>query len=115
MKETAEFTRNEYADSIRKSPYQVSSLLAGFDEFKGAQLYWMDYYGTLQEVQYGSHGYAAYLVQSILSDSYQNDLTVEQAVAIAKDCVSQLRTRFMIAQDNFLFKIIDKDGIRILN
>lgn len=36
VNETAEFTRNELAEAIRKSPYQVNSLLSGYDNFKGA-------------------------------------------------------------------------------
>ena len=73
VKETAEFTRSELAEALRKSPYQVNSLLAGFDDIDGAQLYWIDYLGTMQNVEYGAHGYAAYVVSSVMSDGYNDD------------------------------------------
>ena len=70
---TAHFIRGELATALRKSPYQVSMLLAGFDGISGGKdgadksesddsaamasetsksgigpsLYWMDYLGTM--------------------------------------------------------------------
>jgi 20S proteasome alpha/beta subunit len=40
----------------------------------------MDYMGTLQQVNYGAHGYASYFVSSIMANSYTNELNLEQAV-----------------------------------
>lgn len=77
-------------------------------------MYWLDYLGTLQEVDYGAHGYAAYFVMSILTSMYKEDLSREEAVEIIKHCIHELRTRFMIAQDNFIIKVINKDGVEVL-
>ena len=115
MHEAAEFTRNEYAEALRQSPYQVNSLLSGFDSIDGAQLYWIDYLGTLQKVRYGAHGYAAYFVLSVMAEFYKPDLSLEEAKNIMNHCVSELRTRFMISQDHFVVKVVDKDGVRNLN
>lgn len=46
---SAQYTRTELATFLRKSPYQVSILIAGYEPKEGAaKLYWMDYLGTLQ-------------------------------------------------------------------
>ena len=71
MDASAEYTRTELATALRKNPYQVNLLLAGYDEKdKSAKLYWMDYLGTLQQVAKGAHGYGAYFVNSVLDNNY---------------------------------------------
>lgn len=88
--ETANFIRNELAKSIRsRDQFQTNCLLSGCDQ-KGAQLYWIDYMGTLSRVLYGAHGYSSYFVSSVISNSYKSDLTIEEAVKIAKDCIFEL-------------------------
>jgi 20S proteasome alpha/beta subunit len=57
----------------------------------------MDYMGTMQKVSYGAHGYASYFVSSIMANSYSNQLTLEQALDIAKQCVFELRKRMMVS------------------
>ena len=115
VEEVASFTRNKLAESIRKSPFQVNSLICGYDEMKGPQIYWMDYLGTMGDVTYGSHGYAGYFVYSILSNFYRPDLKLDEAIDISKHCIAELRTRFLISQDHFVLKVIDKTGIRNIN
>lgn len=74
----------------------------------------MDYLGTLQDVEYGAHGYASYFVSSVIGTMYKPNLEVAEAVEILKYCVKELRTRFLISQDNFILKLIDKNGITII-
>ena len=112
--EIANFTRTKLAELLRKSPYQVSSLISGFDK-NGPKLFWLDYLGTLGEVNYGAHGYAAYFVNSILSNSYRPGLKEEDCVEVAHNCVKQLRQRFMMAQDKFVIMKVDKNGITKVN
>lgn len=48
---SAQYMRTELAQALRRAPYQVNVLLAGYDHLDGvAKLYWMDYLGTLQQV-----------------------------------------------------------------
>ena len=49
--------RTETAQALRKSPYMVNSLVAGYDADEGVSLYWLDYLGTLQRVTRGAQGY----------------------------------------------------------
>ena len=74
-------------------------------------MYWMDYLGTLQQVQKGAHGYAGYFVNSVLDNHFKHDMTLEQGIHAMQKCIVELRTRFMINQPNFLAKIVTKDGV----
>merc|ERR1711953_294162 len=105
-REAANFTRSELAEAIRRNPYEVNSLLAGFD--KEPVLYWLDYLGTLQKVNYGCHGYPSYMVHSIFHEFWKPGMSQEE-------CINVLRKRFIISQNNFVWKIVDKDGHRELN
>jgi 20S proteasome alpha/beta subunit len=60
------------------------------------RLYWLDEYGSLQRVQYGAHGFGANFLLSILDQGYRNDMTLEEAVSLAKDCFQELRKRYLI-------------------
>ena len=78
VESTAQFIRSETADALRRAPFQVNALIGGYDVVEqSAKLYWMDYLGTLQQVQKGAHGYAAYFVNSVLDNGYQKDMTLD--------------------------------------
>ena len=65
IEDTANFIRNELAEAIRKGPYMVNCLLAGF-EGDEPRLYWLDYLGTVVELKKAAHGYAEYLTNSTM-------------------------------------------------
>ena len=72
--DTANFIRHELAEALRKGPYQVNCLLAGF-EGDTPRLYWLDYLGTVAELKKAAHGYAEYLVSSTM-DTLENKVTL---------------------------------------
>ena len=75
---TAQYMRTEMATALRKGPYNVNCLVGGFDENeKRAKLYWMDYLGTLQQVNKGAQGYAGYFVNSVLDNHFKKDMTLD--------------------------------------
>jgi 20S proteasome subunit beta 4 len=113
MNQSANYLRHLLAEAVRKSPVQINSLLAGFDR-EGAQLFWLDAYGTMQKVPYGAHGYASYFVSSVIANSYKNNLSLEEAIEISRQCVFELRKRMIITQEHFILKIVDQQGIREL-
>ena len=87
-------------------------MIGGYDlHEKQAKLYWMDYLGTLQQVQKGAHGYAGYFVNSVLDNEFRHDMNLEQGIAAMQKCIVELRTRFMINQPNFIAKVVTKDGV----
>lgn len=107
--------RTELAEALRRGPYQVNCLIAGFEASTGeAKLYWMDYFGTLQQVTKGAHGYAGYFVNSVLDNAFQKDMTLEEGMGAMKKCIVELRTRFIMKQPEFVAKIITKDGIQVI-
>lgn len=113
---SAQFMRNELAQALRRGPYQVNSLVAGFEHTTGeAKLYWMDYLGTLQQVTKGAHGYAAYFVNSVLDNDFRHDMTLDQGVVALKKCIVELRERFIIKTPNFVAKAVTKDGIHVIS
>ena len=112
--EVANFTRSKLAEQMRKQPFQVNSLIAGVD-FKGPQLFWLDYMGTMANVSYGAHGYSAYFVSSVLANAWKPDMTRDEALEVVKLAIFELRTRFLMSQDNFKIQIIDKNGIQVIN
>jgi 20S proteasome alpha/beta subunit len=57
--------RVQMAENLRKKPYHVNLLLGGFDD-TGASLYWMDYLGTLQKMNFGAHGHCSNFIVSVM-------------------------------------------------
>ena len=112
----ANFCRNELAVALRKGPYQVNTLLGGYDvPQQKASLYFLDYLASLQKVPYGCQGYASNFCLSIMDKEYNEDCTEQEAVDIIQKCIHELHTRFLISQPNFIVKIIDENGIRVVS
>lgn len=42
-------------------------------------------------------------------------MSVEEAVDVVKKCIAELKTRFLIAQPNFMVKVVDANGVRIID
>lgn len=101
------------AEALRKGPYQTNVLLGGVDHV-GPQLYWLDYLGTCQKVHFGAHGYAGYFVMSVLNNFWEKDLSLDKALEIARYCINELKVRFLVSLENFVVKVADKDGVRVV-
>ncbi|CAI2189457.1 7706_t:CDS:2 [Funneliformis geosporum] len=113
-KATATFTRRELATSLRsRKPYNVNLLIAGYDVTTSLpHLYWIDYLGTNATLPYAAHGYGAYYTLSILDKYHRPDISLDEAKAIVKKCIEELKTRFLFNLSGFKVKVTDKDGIR---
>jgi 20S proteasome subunit beta 4 len=91
-------------------------MLGGYDEKVGdASLYYLDYMGTLHEVNHGAQGYATYFVSSIFDKEYTESLTEEEAHKIVQFGIQEIHKRFLMAQPNFIIKKVDKDGVKVLS
>eukprot|EP00591_Stephanopyxis_turris_P002641 CAMPEP_0195519468 /NCGR_PEP_ID=MMETSP0794_2-20130614/14848_1 /TAXON_ID=515487 /ORGANISM="Stephanopyxis turris, Strain CCMP 815" /LENGTH=205 /DNA_ID=CAMNT_0040648625 /DNA_START=192 /DNA_END=809 /DNA_ORIENTATION=+ len=117
-KAQANFCRGELAKALRKGPYQVNVLLGGYDAKKDGEvgdgsLYLMDYLGSMQKVNFGVQGYASNFCLSIFDREWKEGLNEAQALEIVDHCIGELAKRFLIAQPNFLIKVVDKDGVRV--
>ena len=98
------------ATAIRKGPYQTNLLLAGYDEFNGASLYFMDYLAAFSKINFGAHGYAANFILSVLDREWTKDMNLEEGKSVVKKCLHELSTRFLISQPKFVIKVVDTDG-----
>jgi len=146
---TAHFIRSTLAQALRRSPYQVNMLLAGFDDVpskgkdgdadasKGAEtdpsktatgtvkdapttgvgpsLYWIDYLGTMQRVNYGVHGHAGYFSSATLDRYWKPNMSEAEALDLLSTCIAQLKTRFIIQQPAFTVRVVSKDGVKDLD
>uniref|UniRef100_G3MNI5 Proteasome subunit beta n=1 Tax=Amblyomma maculatum TaxID=34609 RepID=G3MNI5_AMBMU len=108
----ANFTRNELATALRKNPYQVNVLLAGYDKDIGPSLYYIDYIATLHKIDKGAFGYGSYFSLAMMDRHYHNGMSLEEAVDLADKCIMEIRSRLVVAPPNFVIKIVDKDGAR---
>mmetsp|Transcript_65908 Transcript_65908/g.148736 ORF Transcript_65908/g.148736 Transcript_65908/m.148736 type:complete len:178 (-) Transcript_65908:302-835(-) len=111
---TANYMRRQLADALRKGPYQTNCLLGGYDKEVGASLYFMDVYSALSKVNFGVHGHASNFLLSIFDREWKEGLSVDEAKAIVEKCVAELHTRFLISQPNFIIKVVDVKGTRVL-
>ncbi|GAA0169179.1 protease [Lithospermum erythrorhizon] len=111
-KATANYTRGELATALRKNPYQVNVILAGYDQETGPSLYYIDYIATFHKVDKAAFGYGSYFALSMMDRHYRPDMTVEEAVDLVDQCLAEIRSRLVVAPPNFVIKIVDKDGAR---
>lgn len=108
----ANFTRGELATALRKSPYMVNIVLAGYDKETGPSLYFIDYIATLHKVDKAAFGYGAFFSLAMMDRHYRSDMSVEEAVDLVDKCILEIRSRLVVAPPNFVIKIVDKDGAR---
>ncbi|CAG9313678.1 PSMB2_1 [Blepharisma stoltei] len=111
---TANFIRTTVAEGLRKSPSYTDMLLAGFDE-SGPSLYYLDYLGVVQKIRVGSHGHAGSFILGLLDNWWGPNITLDEAKEIAKKCVNEVKTRFLVAQPEFIIKVVDRNGITELD
>jgi len=83
------------------------------------RLYWLDEYGSIQNLQYGAHGYGSNFCLSILDQGYHPHLSRSEAVELMRHCFAQLRSRFIInsqpPERPPCIKCIDADGCTVLS
>jgi len=111
---TANYIRSSMAANLRKRMTQANFLLAGVDE-DGPGLYFTDYLATMHKMPFACHGHGAAFILSIFDREWKPDLSLEEAKVVMAHCIAELNKRFMIAQPKFTMKIVDKDGVRLLD
>ena len=76
-------------------------------------LYWLDEYGSCQDVHYGAHGYGSNFCLSVLDRGYKPSMSKEDAIELMKDCFRQLRMRYVInsGPEPPCIKYVDENGV----
>ena len=113
-KAAAHFIRGQLARALREGPYQTNLLLAGYDAHDGVSLFQMDYMASLSQTRFGAHGYAAAFCLSVFDREWKPDMTEAEGLDVIRKCIHELKTRFLISQPNFVIKIVDQSGIRVV-
>ena len=114
VKSAASWVRTQLAEAIRsRHPYQVNVLLGGYDAPSSEPaLYWIDYLGTLVQVPFAAHGYAAYMPLSTLDRFHRPDMSLEEGMDLLRRVIDELRKRFIIDVGNFRVRVVDREGVR---
>mmetsp|Transcript_23340 Transcript_23340/g.33488 ORF Transcript_23340/g.33488 Transcript_23340/m.33488 type:complete len:245 (+) Transcript_23340:65-799(+) len=71
-------------------PFGVALLLAGYDELNGSQLYFSDPSGTYVRYKAKAIGAGSEGAQSTLTESYSENMTLEEAEALALNTLKQV-------------------------
>jgi hypothetical protein len=76
------------------------------------KLFWLDQYGSLQDMRYGAHGYGSNFAYSILDRGYSDSMSRREAAALIRECFEQLRLRYVINSPRPpRIKCIDRYGV----
>mmetsp|Transcript_53564 Transcript_53564/g.107336 ORF Transcript_53564/g.107336 Transcript_53564/m.107336 type:complete len:194 (-) Transcript_53564:97-678(-) len=110
----ANFIRKELSDCLRENPIKVNLTVLGFDESVGPSLYFIDYLGNLQRLNYCAQGYASLIIFSLLDRHFKKGLEINSTIGLVVKCIGVLKNRFFINQTSFLVKIVDSKGCRTI-
>ena len=97
----------------RGYPFIADILVGGYDN-AGPALFNIDMFGSVEEKTYVTTGSGSPVAYGVLEEEYRDDLTVEEAKAIALRAVKAAITRNIGTGDGINVSIIDKDGFRLL-
>ncbi len=112
----AAYSRRVVADALRtRSPFAANVLIGGFDDTGNgtspmARLFWIDHLGTMAEMHYAAHGYSAFFVLSLLDRFHRPDMPLSEGLDLLRQCIAELKTRFLVALPQFAVKIVRLDG-----
>lgn len=109
------FGEGQDGDSSKRMsrPFGVALLLAGHDEQYGPQLYFSDPSGTFVRYKAKAIGAGSEGAQSNLTESYGEDMTLEEAETLALGTLKQVMEE-QISTDNVeLARVTPKEGYKI--
>ncbi len=112
-KAAASFTRKELATALRKNPYQVWLLMGGYDA-DGPSLYHMDYLASMHKTDKAAHGYGSHFILSVMDRFCKKHMDEEYALSVVGKCIHELNTRFIVNTPNWMVKIVDRHGVRVV-
>jgi len=110
----ANYMRGEKSYNLRRKMAQVDMLLAGFDADVGPSLYFIDYLASMQQIKFGAMGYAGFFTNSLMDAHWKPDMNLDEALALLELCFAEINKRFMISMPNFIIKVVDANGTRVV-
>lgn len=79
----------DVSDVDREGQTESNPLLA-------PKLFWLDQYGSLQNMRYAAHGLGSNFAFSVLDQRYRSGMSRQEAADLIRECFDQLRERFVI-------------------
>lgn len=77
------------------------------------KLFWLDQYGSLQNLSYGCHGFGSNFALSALDQGFRMGMSRQEAECLIRECFEQLRQRYLInSPQPPRIKCIDAFGVR---
>lgn len=77
------------------------------------KLFWLDQYGSLQNLSYGCHGFGSNFALSVLDQGFRMGMSRKEAECLIRECFEQLRQRYLInSPQPPRIKCIDAFGVR---
>lgn len=120
LQRQVEAATSTYGDARRTSDVGTAAknkenIAAARSQHLVPRMFWLDEYGSIQQLNYGCHGYASNFALSILDRGYRPNMSREEATDLIKNCFEQLRTRYIINSPNPpRIKCIDAGGCRAM-
>ena len=103
------------AKAVGTAAKSKESIASTRSQHLAPRMFWLDEYGSIQQLNYGCHGYASNFALSILDRGYRPNMSREEATDLIKNCFEQLRTRYIINSPNPpRIKCIDADGCQLV-
>lgn len=109
------FGEGQDGDSSKRMsrPFGVALLLAGYDELHGPQLFFSDPSGTFVRYKAKAIGAGSEGAQSNLSESYNENLTLEEAEDLALSTLKQVMEEKISTENVELARIVQDKGFHI--
>ncbi len=90
-------------------PYLVQLIVGGYDT--APRLYTLDPYGSITEDKYTATGSGSPIAYGVLEDNYRDDLTVDEAIEIARRAIWSAIMRDSATGDGIDIVIISREGM----
>lgn len=118
----ASYIRSTLAQALRRGPYQVNSLFAGFDTPQSEHdeapargyLYYLDYLGTMEEVPFAAHGYGATFAIALLDEKWRPNMNIDDAAKLMQACLDEVKKRVIMSNNHFSVKVVNARGVELL-
>jgi 20S proteasome subunit beta 4 len=122
------WVREQLATAIREGMYYSNILIAGVAKppqqpaatatattsttvADPASLYFVDYLGSVQRLNFAAHGYASHFVLGLLDRHYRPDMTFAEGEQLARACVHEVQQRLALNAPRYILRAVTRDGI----
>lgn len=105
---TANIIQKSVYNSLRShNPHNLSCIVVD-----KSNLLAIDSYGAMWEAEYACLGYAQYFLYGILDRNWKPEITLDEALNIAKLCIKALKEKFILGETLYSIRVVSEEGIK---